>query len=325
MRLLQNNRKSVLYFLDRIFRTVIVLLFGSMTLLAIYAPLIQHFNHYPAGEEIYSLFRPICHQYPTRSFWIFGLPFALCARCSSGYLGVVLAAAFLKLNFKYSHRLIIGILILLVAIIDPVLQLYGYYESNNIARFVSGLSGGISVFLILYPFKYIKGEKMKRSLYILVLFIIIVSPDFFAQRKVKLSSGSLVVVKTMETYSSENMKVGQQVTLFVAMPVVVEDDTLINSGAPVFAVVQDAESSGMVGAGGEIHISFLNTIAVDGSNIPLSGNMSAKGESSTGEKVAVGVILCPLALLCSGDSADITAGMQARAFTAGDYNIKLDK
>lgn len=164
---------------------------------------------------------------------------------------------------------------------------------------------------------------MKSLVYLLVSLIILANANIFAQKKVKLASGSLVVVKTLETYSSEKVKVGQEVVLSVAMPVVVGEDTLINIGAPVFSIIQDAESSGMVGSGGEILISFLNTLAIDGTSIPLSGTMTAKGESSTGEKVAIGVILCPLALLCKGESAAITPGMQARAFTAGEFFINV--
>lgn len=157
------NINQLVYFSDRILRTITALFFGVIVLLAVYAPITQHFNQYPAGEEFYSFFSPICHQYPTRSFWIYNLPFALCARCTSGYLGVFLSALFIKLKWKYRYRLLTGIIVLLITIVDPILQLYQIYESNNIARFLTGIAGGISVFLIIYPFTYFKGEKNEVS------------------------------------------------------------------------------------------------------------------------------------------------------------------
>ena len=166
---------------------------------------------------------------------------------------------------------------------------------------------------------------MKLTVYGMLLLILFSSVDIFGQRKVKLPNGTLVVVKTLETYTSDNMKMGNQVVLSVGMDVTFEGDTLIRTGSPVFCVVESAESAGMVGSGGELVISFINTVAIDGSNVQLQGSMSSKGESSVGEKVAVGVILCPLALLCKGEEAGITAGMQARAFTIGEYNIKLEE
>ena len=147
------------YYSDRMLRITISLFFGGIVILSFYAPVTQHINNYPAGEEIYSLFNPICHQYPTRSFWLFNRPTALCARCVSGYLGVFLASIFIRLRIKYRYRLLIGIGLLLIAIIDPILQLNSSYESANAVRFLSGLIGGISVFLIIYPFTYFKGEK----------------------------------------------------------------------------------------------------------------------------------------------------------------------
>ena len=39
---------------------------------------------------IHSLFRPLCHQQPGRSFWIAGAPMAACARCLGIYIGAAI-------------------------------------------------------------------------------------------------------------------------------------------------------------------------------------------------------------------------------------------
>jgi len=41
---------------------------------------------------IFWFFSPVCHQDPARSFWIFGGPVAICARCLGIYLGAAAGA-----------------------------------------------------------------------------------------------------------------------------------------------------------------------------------------------------------------------------------------
>ena len=111
----------------------------------------KFFGDYYWVEKLYSLFSPICHQYPTRCFWVFERPWALCARCASGYLGIAVAAAFSKLQFPFWKRSLIGLLLIGLAAIDPLLQLFGFYESNNILRLITGFIGGYGAFLFVYP------------------------------------------------------------------------------------------------------------------------------------------------------------------------------
>lgn len=140
----------------------IFLLFLGVVLSAIVAPIIQKIYGYPAGEQIYSFFWHICHQYPTRSFWVLQHPFALCSRCTGGYTGVSLAAFIFyydiyleneKLKQIMKQRFFFGALFLLIGILDGLCQALGLYDSGNLARFLSGLIGGIGVFFLLYPGK----------------------------------------------------------------------------------------------------------------------------------------------------------------------------
>lgn len=165
-----------------------------------------------------------------------------------------------------------------------------------------------------------------KNFYIVLGLICVLFFSPFAQEKIiTLPNATLVVVKTTEEFSADNLKTGQEITCKVALDVVIDEEVLIKAGAPVFCVVEDASAAGMVGQGGNLIISIQNTVAVDGKSIALTGNFRTKGESSTGEKVAIGVILCPLALLCKGDEASVAIGAQTRAFTIGDFKIKLKK
>jgi uncharacterized membrane protein len=153
--MLQNNSVILHYlnYLKLFFSILFGLMFLSISILALAAPLIQSLFEYPSGENIYSFLSPICHQYPTRSFWLLERPFALCARCFSGYLGLGIGLLFIHTNHNYLKRLAIGLLFLIPGVIDSLIQLLTNYESNNIIRFITGLIGGIGVYFTLYPFK----------------------------------------------------------------------------------------------------------------------------------------------------------------------------
>lgn len=137
--------------IDIVIRGMIFILYSGIFFLSLYAPVVQSIKGYPAGEEIYTLFSPICHQYPTRSFWIFERPWALCARCSSAYLGIALGAVFSYHRFSFPRRSLIGFMLICCAAVDPILQLFGFYESNNISRLLTGLLGGYGAFMLIYP------------------------------------------------------------------------------------------------------------------------------------------------------------------------------
>jgi uncharacterized membrane protein len=110
------------------------------------APTIQHLLGYPMGESLYDLVDPICHQYPSRSLWLFGRPLALCSRCTMGYAGLsfVIPLSFVcSLNRK--HWYLIGLTGFLVSIFEPVLAGLPLYESSNLTRTLFGFIGGFSL------------------------------------------------------------------------------------------------------------------------------------------------------------------------------------
>jgi uncharacterized membrane protein len=137
--------------IDKTLRGITFVFYFGIFFLSFYAPFIQHVQGYPAGEGIYSLFSSICHQYPTRCFWIFDRPWALCARCSSAYLGIAIAAILSRLKYSFPKRALFGVSLICVAAFDPMLQLFGFYESNNLFRLITGLAGGYGAFMLIYP------------------------------------------------------------------------------------------------------------------------------------------------------------------------------
>ena len=113
------------------------------------APIQQHLLGYPAGEQIYAFLSPICHQYPTRSLWIVGRPFALCARCTLGYAGTALGIGLLSL---WQHRrplprwtYVAGGVGLFIGIGEPLLRPFLGWETTVGLRALFGLIGGTSL------------------------------------------------------------------------------------------------------------------------------------------------------------------------------------
>jgi hypothetical protein len=161
---------------------------------------------------------------------------------------------------------------------------------------------------------------MKLLISILFISLLFLSSSF-SQQKVKIPASTVVVVKTLNSISGDRIKAGQEIVLTVAADVTVKGVKVIKAGTPAIGMVETAESAGMVGMAGKLTVSIQSTTAVDGTTIALSGNLYSKGESRTGESVAAGVILCPLALLCKGEESELPAGFQTRALTIGEYEI----
>jgi len=94
---------------------------------------------------VYSAGDRTCHQKADRSLFINGNQMPFCSRCTAIWLGLAIGLGFMifykiELDEKFVFVLIIGI----VPIgIDGVGQLFGLWESTNIARVITGLAVGI--------------------------------------------------------------------------------------------------------------------------------------------------------------------------------------
>lgn len=91
-------------------------------------------------------FALVCHQRPERSFWLFGAPLAVCARCLGIYIGAAIG-----LLLRTSRQLALRILIAAAAInvIDAVAELAGLHGNWMIVRFGLGMMLGASGALLI--------------------------------------------------------------------------------------------------------------------------------------------------------------------------------
>lgn len=129
---------------------------------------------------IYYLFSFICHQQPSRSFFLFEYKFAVCARCTGIYLGALIAVIIYSLFKEIDETKTPSkwpLIISLIPIgIDGLGQLIGLWESNNFLRLITGFIFGFVVLFYLLPVyneivyevygllkKYKKAKKIERE------------------------------------------------------------------------------------------------------------------------------------------------------------------
>lgn len=103
-------------------------------------------NKMPAPWNfIYGAGDRLCHQKSERSFFINDNQMPFCARCTAIFLGIAIGIGFMiyfkiRLNIKFLFLMLLGF----VPIgIDGLGQLFGFWESSNLTRVVTGLLIGI--------------------------------------------------------------------------------------------------------------------------------------------------------------------------------------
>ena len=99
---------------------------------------------FPWGA-IYGCGDRLCHQKAERSFFINGNQMPFCARCTAIWLGIAIGLGFMVFyKIELDEKFVLLIILGLVPIgLDGVGQLFGFWESNNIIRLITGLLIGI--------------------------------------------------------------------------------------------------------------------------------------------------------------------------------------
>ena len=96
-------------------------------------------------NSVYSAGDRLCHEKAERSFFINGNQMPFCSRCTAIWLGLAIGIGFMffykiELDEKFLFVIIFGIVPIGV---DGVGQLFGLWESTNIARVITGVAVGI--------------------------------------------------------------------------------------------------------------------------------------------------------------------------------------
>ncbi len=116
-------------------------------------------------NAIYSTGDSLCHQKAERSFFINDNQMPFCSRCTGIWLGLAIGLGFMIFyRIQLDEKLIFLIIMGLVPIgIDGLGQLFGFWESTNVIRLITGLMTGIvcgfAIALIIDEIKEIRQVK----------------------------------------------------------------------------------------------------------------------------------------------------------------------
>ena len=99
-------------------------------------------------------FRVLCHQDPARSFWVNGVPMAVCSRCFGIYSGFALFWLGVPLAGKLGSRdLFQGKWVLITAfglnLVDVIANMLGFWQNSLVSRFLLGSTVGLAAVLFL--------------------------------------------------------------------------------------------------------------------------------------------------------------------------------
>lgn len=110
----------------------------------------------PLNVFCYALFSPVCHQMPSRSFFLFGYSLAVCARCLGIYIGFLAGTAFYPLLKGFSSLSLpknrTFLLLSFPIILDTIGNFFHIWSTSNEIRFFIGFFWGI-----ILPFYFIFG------------------------------------------------------------------------------------------------------------------------------------------------------------------------
>ncbi len=135
--------------------------------------------------------------------------------------------------------------------------------------------------------------------------------------------GTLVTVVFNVEVNPATATVGQTVSLSALNPVVIDGITVVQAGAPALAEVTASEENGAVGKPAKIGVALRHVTAVDGTNIPLTGQKVIEGENKQATSLVVTILCCVLGLLMKGGPATIPSGSQVVATTVAAATVNV--
>ncbi len=119
------------------------------------APILKASGYQSISVPIYVFFSYICHQMPSRSFFIDGEEFAVCSRCFGVYLGLLIGFLIYPLwreidEIEPLPRFWLFLSLVPIGV-DWSLGVFGLWENTFTSRFITGLILGIACATFMMP------------------------------------------------------------------------------------------------------------------------------------------------------------------------------
>lgn len=120
----------------------------------ILAPLLMARGQTGLSNAIYFAYRFVCHQMPSRSFFIAGYQMAMCQRDMAIYGSIFIAGLGFNLVRRRLKPLSWPVFVVLITpmAVDGTLQLLGVLESTPLRRLITGGLFGLACVLLAFPY-----------------------------------------------------------------------------------------------------------------------------------------------------------------------------
>ena len=145
----------------------------------------------------------------------------------------------------------------------------------------------------------------------------------YLTEKVKLTSGTPVILRLSDSINSSTARQGDTVTFEAARDVEVNGKVVISRGAIATGEVASVEKRAMLGEGGKLMVNLRSVRAVDGKEVPIRATLSQEGKNKQLTAIIVGLVLCILGLfLIKGGDAMVPSGTEVKAYV--DVDVEID-
>jgi len=302
-------------------------------LVSVLAPILEY-ARLEISRNFYELLRPICHQMPTRSLFIYTSPMALCSRCFFLYLMMFITGIvfyFKKIKHIYWKT---ALLLIMPCIIDGGAQYLGLKLSTNLLRSITGALAGVGLGIFFFPCYSIFLDfllKRRRAMIRAAIFLLILIPSIILPQKifagdtvVLLKDGTPVILKLTEEVSTKNKNLNDMAHLEVAKDVLVDGKVAIKTGTAVEATVNVCVKPDIIGQEGTIGFVVNSSKAVDGQVVYLRANLTRSGENKEILSAGAAYVCCPIFGLIKGSGASYPEGTEIKAYTENDLKIKVN-
>jgi uncharacterized membrane protein len=130
---------------------------------SISAPTLSYLGQGWIAKYVYGFYGISCHQIPSRSFFIFNHQIAVCARCFSFYISLLVFGLLLGLKEVRPLDKRTGLFLALPLTVDVLLQTLGISESTQLLRVTTGVLFALSASFYIYPRIRISIERLTKN------------------------------------------------------------------------------------------------------------------------------------------------------------------
>lgn len=131
-----------------------------------------------------------------------------------------------------------------------------------------------------------------------------------------------VHLMVLNEVTSKTHSAGHKFQLRLDRPVMIGQRIAVPVGATAWGEVTSGDASGNVGKPGSLSARLLY-VEVDGRQLRISGETTARGKGGGAETVMGVLALGPFGLFAKGNNAKIKAGERMTAFTLADFPLTL--